>query len=404
MKRKIISAFLALILCLNLAIPAFADGKAFDFVVDDIGYLADGEVSELNDLATQIWQERGIGIFYIYTYAEDLETFDVDPYVGDIVDYYVILENETSWYSVLSGMGTMLDYDTEIALREVYDLAETYVGGVMDFLYATAEYFPLMETAVPETETPAETEAPILIAPAPAETEAPMVIAPAPAGEFLVFDEADLLTDGEETALSSKLEDISHACNAQIVIATIASMDGGDVDTYVDYVYDTMGFGYGENRDGVLLLVCMNPREYRILSNGYAGVAIDPGIISNIGEAIVSDLSDGDYADAFHTFADECEYYLNGYVNGFPFDFSGKLTMALAIGLIAGLITAFVLKGQLKSVYQQDKANVYIKNDSMQLTSHSDLFLYRNVTRTKKQSSSSSSSSGSSRSKGGGSF
>ena len=87
-----------------------------------------------------------------------------------------------------------------------------------------------------------------------------------------------------------------------------------------------------------------------------------------------------------------------------PFDFSGKLTIALAIGLIAGLITAFVLKGQLKSVYQQDKANVYIKNDSMQLTSHSDLFLYRNVTRTKKQSSSSSSSSGSSRSKGGGSF
>lgn len=392
MNRKIISAFLALILCLSLAIPAFADTASVDYIVDDIGYLAQSEVAELNDLAGAIQQERGVGIFYIYTPNEDLENFNIGPYVGDMEDFYVILENETSWYSFLGGLGTILDYDTEMALREVYDRADTYVEGVMDLLYATAEYFPVSESAA------SENEAPMVVAPAVPEDGVILL-------ETLVYDEADLLNDGEEMTLSSKLEYISHACNAQIVIATISSMNGGDVDTYVDYVYDTMGFGYGENKDGVLLLVCMEPREYRILSNGYAGIAIDPGIISDIGEAIVSDLSDGDYADAFSKFADQCEYYLDGYENGFPFDFGGKLMMALVVGLIVGLITAFVLKGQLKSIHKQDKANVYIKNDSMQLTAYSDLFLYRNVSRTKKQSSgSSSSSSGASRSKGGGSF
>jgi uncharacterized protein len=75
--------------------------------------------------------------------------------------------------------------------------------------------------------------------------------------------------------------------------------------------------------------------------------------------------------------------------------------------MIAGLIVAFVMKGQLKSVRKQYQANVYVKQGSMQLNYTRDIFLYRNVTRTKKQErveSSSSGSGGTARSKGGGSF
>jgi uncharacterized protein len=77
----------------------------------------------------------------------------------------------------------------------------------------------------------------------------------------------------------------------------------GSIDTFVEDVYDSMNMGCGENRDGVLLLVCMESREYRILSNGYAGEAIGIDQIDAISEAIVSNLSDEDYADAFITFA-----------------------------------------------------------------------------------------------------
>ena len=77
------------------------------------------------------------------------------------------------------------------------------------------------------------------------------------------------------------------------------------------------------------------------------------------------------------------------------------------IGLIAGLITAFVMKGKLKSVRKQDSARTYVKPGSMQLTYSRDIFLYRNVERTKKQERVESTSSGSgstTRSKGGGTF
>lgn len=225
------------------------------------------------------------------------------------------------------------------------------------------------------------------------------------ANGYFVYDDADLLTDAEESALTERLNALSHTYNAQIVIATIPSTEGADVDEYLELVYDSMGFGYGENHDGVLLLVCMDPREYRILSNGFAGSAIDPDTIELIGDMFVSDLSDGNYADAFGIFADACEYYLNGYLNGFPFDPGATLLICLIIGVVVGLIVVLVLRGQLKSVRAQNQANVYVKPGSMQVTARSDLFLYRTVTRVKKESNSSSGrSSGSSRSTGGGSF
>ena len=217
-----------------------------------------------------------------------------------------------------------------------------------------------------------------------------------------IYDEADLLSSAEETQIAEKLSKIGDQFDTQIVIMTVPTSDGS-IDTFVEDVYDSMNMGYGENRDGVLLLVCMESREYRILSNGYAGEAIGMDQIDAISEAIVSDLSDGDYADAFITFADNCAYYLDGYLNGYPFNAGKNLVVALIIGIVAGVIVAFVLKKQLKSVRQQKQANVYIKSGSMQITASRDLFLYREVSKTKKASTNSS-GSGSSRNVGGGKF
>lgn len=219
-----------------------------------------------------------------------------------------------------------------------------------------------------------------------------------------LYDDADLLNEAQEAIVTQKLADISGKYDAQIVIATLPSTNGSSIDYLLDYLYDTMGFGYGENRDGVLLLICMDVREYRILSNGYAGVAIDNGDIEDICDEIVPYLSGGDYAGAFQVFADECAYYLEGHVNGFPFDVGGSLGISLVVGIGIGLIVAFVLKGQLKSVHKQSRAHEYIKDGSMNVNVAYDMFLYRNVTRTKRQSSSSSGSGGGSRSRGGGSF
>ena len=72
--------------------------------------------------------------------------------------------------------------------------------------------------------------------------------------EFL-YDEADLLTDAEEAALTKELASVSREYDSQIVIATITSSQGADMDDFVEYLYNHMDFGYGPDRDGILLLL-----------------------------------------------------------------------------------------------------------------------------------------------------
>ena len=380
MMKKIICTFLALVLCFGLAMPVFAADEDTAFVTDALGYLTEDELAALNELGSAYYDMTGVGIFFVFTEAESLTDHDVGDIVDGITDYVVMLENETSWYMHVGGKGELIDLTAEDALRAAYDADETYVGGIAAYMDAAVLYFPDLTAA---TEVAAK------------ENE-----------EFL-YDEADLLTDEQEAELVKKLTEVSHAANAQIVIATMASMDGGDIDSFVDYLYDSMGFGYGENHDGVLLLVCMDPREYRILSNGYAGVAIGPDQIDTLCDIVEFYLSDGKYATAFDLFANECEEFLEYYLEGSPFNAGKSFMVSLVIGLIAGLITAFVMKGKLKSVRKQDSARTYVKPGSMRLTYSRDIFLYRNVTCTKKQERVESSSSGSgstARSKGGGSF
>ena len=377
MTRKIISALLALILCCSLAVSASAETAGF--VVDEVGYLADMERELLNKQAQAIYEETGVGIFFVYTTGEDILNFDVAALTGGMEDHVVMVENREFW-CIFPG-GSAVEYisaDTEAALRDVYDDAATYVEGVSGFMMAAAECFP-------REEVPAGVEAAV-------------------SNAGFLYDEADLLTQAEEAALEEKLAAISGTYNAQIVVYTVPSVAGGMVERYIDVLYDTMDFGYGVNRDGVLLLVCMNPRQFWNIGNGFAGIAIGNDEIDAIGDAIIEDMSQGNYAAAFDEFADQCDYYLDGYFNGFPFAFGKNLLISLAIGLAAGLIVAFVLKAQLKTVHKQDRANAYVRKDSMNLTRQSDIYLYRTVSRTKKSSSSGSSGSGGSRSKGGRSF
>ena len=375
MKRTIISLLLVVMLCMSLAISASA--AYVDFIIDSQDVLTDDERTSLNDMAAEIFEDTGVGVYYVYVYGSASVTdYNVHGLVREVTDdYYVMVENDDSWYYFAGGKGEQLDTD---ALREAYDNTETYAEGVEAYLAEASLQLTFLDDGSEDGE-PAE-------------------------DNLLVWDEAELLNETEVAQLNSKLESISKKYKAEIRVVTLSSMDGGDIDEFLEYLYDESGFGYGENHDGVLLVVCMDPREYRILSNGFAGEAITSGDIDAIGETFKSDLSDGNYADAFDTFADKCEYYLDGHINGFPFNTGKNLLICAGIGLVVALIVTGIWKGQLKSVRKQSAAKAYVKAGTMQITQSGDFFMYRNVTKTQKQSSSSSGSSGSSRSTGGGSF
>ena len=89
----------------------------------------------------------------------------------------------------------------------------------------------------------------------------------------------------------------------------------------------------------------------------------------------------------------------------------GSLVTALAVGFVIALVVTGLMRTQLKTVHRQSMAGNYIETGSMRLTREKDLFLYRNIVRTKKvkdppksSSATHTSSSGARHGGGGGRF
>ena len=96
MTRKMISVFLALMLCFSLVLTVSAEATAIDFVVDEYGYLADGEIAELNEYAAYLYDDCGVGIFFVFTTAKSLQDYDIAGLTGGMEDYFIMIENDTN--------------------------------------------------------------------------------------------------------------------------------------------------------------------------------------------------------------------------------------------------------------------------------------------------------------------
>ncbi len=235
-----------------------------------------------------------------------------------------------------------------------------------------------------------------------------------------VVDGADLLTETEEADLLSQLDEISLRQQFDVVVVTVDSLDGKTAQAYADDYYDYNGYGFGESFDGVLLLVSMEDRDWYISTRGYGITAFTDAGIEYIGEQIVSDLGSEFYYDAFNTYATLCDDFVTAAKNGAPYDvnnmprgefaFFFALLISLGIGAVVALIVCIVFMFQLKSVHSQPAAAEYEKKGSMKLYNSREFFLYRNVSREKRESESSggssthTSSSGSTHGGGGGKF
>ena len=243
---------------------------------------------------------------------------------------------------------------------------------------------------------------------------------------YRMNDSAGVLTEDEDNELEDALEELSLRQSFDVTIATIESLESVDYDSmeaYADDLYDYCQFGYGPDMDGVLLLVSVGDRKWHISTCGYGITAFTDAGIQYLGEQMKPFMADGDYAGAFRTFVQWSDTYIDAARAGRPYDVKTLprdplspmyLVLAVGIGLVLAWVVVHVMKSQLRSVAFQENAASYVREGSMNLTNSRELFLYRDVQRTKhveeKDSDSSggssthTSSSGTTHGGGGGSF
>lgn len=230
-------------------------------------------------------------------------------------------------------------------------------------------------------------------------------------------DYGEYIWDDNEAKYETKLQNLSDKYGFDVVVFTDYAIPDDYYDTssmtksfqYADDLY-VYGWGYdGESfssEGGIVLLLTKEDRSWAIDSLYNAQDAIDPDGADYIFSQMQSDLADDNYESALDEFIDTVDIYLQAYSEGKPY--RGKNTpvtagdwllwgaIVIIGGLIIGLIRGSSLKSQLKSVAIKTEANNYVVQGSFNLKNSRDFFLYRTVTRVKRESSSGGSSHSSS--------
>ena len=106
-------------------------------------------------------------------------------------------------------------------------------------------------------------------------------------------DQADLLTPSAESRVLAVLDEISDRQQLDVVVVTTATLDGKTPMAYADDFYDENGYGFGSGRDGVLLLVSMEDRDWWITTSGYGITVFTDAGMDYMSEQFLPALGEG---------------------------------------------------------------------------------------------------------------
>ena len=205
-----------------------------------------------------------------------------------------------------------------------------------------------------------------------------------------LVDNADLLTDSEESALLTRLDETSVKWSSNIAILTVNS-HSGPIEAYADDYFDYNGFCSEFGESGILFMLSMENREWTISTSGSAEYAFTDYGQDYLFNEMRGDLSDGDYADAFNTYVDVCDRLLDAYSKGTPVDVGVKppkttsdilayLAGSIALGLALALIPILKMKSDLKTVKMASSATNY--TGRLRLTTSQDRFVRKTLSKT----------------------
>lgn len=217
--------------------------------------------------------------------------------------------------------------------------------------------------------------------------------------EHYVIDMAGLLTKEETDTLYARAYDLSNRYECGVYILTIPDMYAFGytfIESFSEDWYDTMGYGYGGGKNGVMLVLSMDDRDYDLDATGSFGNRA----FTDYGKQVMADrfldyFGDDDWYGGFCSYLDTTEKLLERGWNGDFFDvgdslltFSERLQSAFILSIIPslliGLITVFALRGRMNTAKAATKATGYVVPGSIVISGRSDRFTHRTTTRTPK--------------------
>lgn len=210
----------------------------------------------------------------------------------------------------------------------------------------------------------------------------------------MVLDKADLLTDDEEEKLEQQCGEILGQYGISVPIITTSDIITGDIKEWVRSQYEAYNIQSTGGSGSLMLAVSMGSRTWGIVGFGTAQDVFNTYSRERIGSAVAEKLSDGNYYKAFAKYLSMTEEFLEAAEEGKPYSEANEykesvnifliIGISFAVSFVISLIILLVWKSGMNTRVRQTAAGAYLVEDSFRLTGSSDLFLYRQVNRTRR--------------------
>lgn len=218
-----------------------------------------------------------------------------------------------------------------------------------------------------------------------------------------VRDDYGLLDSAEVTALNTQAETVSKKYSVGVYIRIMPDRGSQTIENYAESIYSDESLGIGSSRECIVLVIAMSDHSFDIMGHGSkANTAFTDYGKDELGQEVVSYLSDGSYNSGFQYFIQECGSYLASSQAGSPVDVPSSqrgtsaseaaqhaATMKYVrygvtfIGApLLALIICLIIKAKNKTAGIKYEASSYVPKGGMNLTGMQDIFLYRTQTVT----------------------
>lgn len=219
-----------------------------------------------------------------------------------------------------------------------------------------------------------------------------------------LIDNADLFTDEEEAEMLERILAIREEVGHDLVVYTDVTSYGLSRKIYAADFFQFNGYGFGDTYSGSVLFICMEPgnRGWWTAVHGDAMEILVFDELDQLDDKLYDKMSGGDYFDGVMEYLSGVEtIYKTGHAPKDPPVL--RALVCLAVGVIIALVVVGMMKESMNTVKKAAEANNYLVPGSFNLRKSYDIFLYRTVTRTKREKSSSSGGGGGSYSSSSGS-
>ena len=128
-----------------------------------------------------------------------------------------------------------------------------------------------------------------------------------------VVDQAGVMNAQSRSAVEAKLKDLEDKSSIQLVVATVRSLQGGDIETYANQLFRFWKLGEAKKNNGVLLLVAPSEHKVRIeVGYGLEGTLTDALSSVIIQSAIIPRFKANDFSGGIERGVDGIISVLSG--------------------------------------------------------------------------------------------